>query len=92
MNFEGSNKFTESIKNKFESFKTDAKTRIYTFLIGIVIGTIIIIIVNVTRKAYNKTLSKPADTECTNFKNRTENAILTIALFITLYLSLPQYI
>jgi uncharacterized membrane protein YgaE (UPF0421/DUF939 family) len=59
-------------------------------MIGIIISTVIIIIVNVIRKVVNKMSKNPENTSCTNFKNTTLNILLTIAVIINFYFIIPK--
>ena len=78
------------IKDKLISIKENIQKRFYYFMIGITIGTIIIIIVNIIRKSYNKLSKNPQNTSCKNFKNTTLNIILTISVLINFYLIIPK--
>ena len=59
-------------------------------MIGIIISTVIIIIVNVIRKTTNKLSKHPENTACTSFKNTTLNILLTIAVIINFYFIIPK--
>ena len=85
---EGSGK----IKDKFTKLKESLQMRYYYFMIGVVIATIIIVIVNVIRKVNNKLSKNPQDTSCMSFKNTTINILMTIALLINFYLIIPKEI
>ena len=76
------------LKDKFIKLKESLQKRYYYFMIGIVISTVIIIIVNVIRKVSNKLSKNPQDTSCMNFKNTTINILMTIAVLINFYLIL----
>lgn len=82
----------EKMVNKFNAFKDKASLKLYYFMVGITIASILIIIVNVIRKVFNKLSDTPENTDCTSFKNTTINIILTITLILNLYLSFPQYL
>jgi len=84
--FEGGGK----IKDKIISIKEYIQERFYYLMIGIVISTIIIIVVNVIRKVYNKTSKNPQNESCKNFKNTTLNIILTMSVLINFYLIIPK--
>ena len=97
LNFEGSGKIRSAkrpmsfrLKDKFIKLKESLQKRYYYFMIGIVIATVIIIIVNVIRKVSNKLSKNPQDTSCMNFKNTTINILMTIALLINFYLVIPK--
>jgi len=81
-----------SLSSKFTKFKDKISLKMYYFVMGITIASILIIIVNVIRKVSNKLSNTPEDTTCTSFKNTTINIILTITLILNLYLSFPQYL
>ena len=80
------------IKDKFIQIKESLQTRYYYFMIGVVIATVIIVIVNVIRKVSNKLSKTPENESCTSFKNTTLNILLTIAVLINFYLILPKQI
>jgi uncharacterized membrane protein len=80
------------LKRKINDLKNKTKLKMYYYILGITIATMIIIIVNVIRKVANKLSKNPENTKCTSFKNTTINIILTIVLILNLYLSFPQYL
>jgi hypothetical protein len=61
-------------------------------MIGIIISSVVIIIVNVIRKVYNKLSKNPENEDCTSFKNTTINILMTIAVLINFYLIIPKQI
>lgn len=92
MNFKNTKMEGAGIKDKLIKIKESIQLRYYYFMIGIVIATVIIIIVNVIRKVSNRLSTNPQDEHCMSFKNTTVNILMTIALLINFYLIIPKEI
>lgn len=78
------------LKSKLCQMKEGLQLRYYYAMVGIVIGTIIIIVVNVIRKVYNRLQSIPENEECNSFKNTTARIILLIGVVLNFYLIIPR--